>query len=230
MVEREQGAPAGMAERDDAVKAVLTQEHLPGRGIEQRLLMDQGEVVVDRSGALGPHRVPAGEQLGHQDVVGQILAGVHQRDHRARGGHHPQHPGHRGPVRGGQLVHRCHRGFGRLRGVDVAAGAEPPSVAAHRGATRSLSLSHWVIRDFSNAATLLYQTAWRHPVARRSMMISESQTMRKYGPTWSMVTAGSWPATAAIGVFSGTSRTNRVVIGSPSPWIPAAVARPRSVR
>ena len=40
-------AAAGVPEGDDRAEPALAEEHQPGGGVQQRLLVDQGEVVID---------------------------------------------------------------------------------------------------------------------------------------------------------------------------------------
>src|SRR6266702_8141805 len=112
-------------------------------------------------------------------MVGQVLARVHEADHGGGAGHGGQHAAHGRPVRGGLLVHRGDGGFRAAPGGQVPARAQPAGTGplgrsgAHAGSTRSAFLSCWVMRlSRATAATALYQTAWRHPVARRSMVIA----------------------------------------------------------
>lgn len=62
-VEGEQRTAAGVPERDDRGEPLLAQEHHAGGDVEQRLLMDQRQVVVDRAGVLGLHRRRGREQV-----------------------------------------------------------------------------------------------------------------------------------------------------------------------
>ena len=166
------------------VEALFAQEHHPGGDVQQRLLVHQVQVVVHRTGVLGPHRRAGAQQQRHQRVVGDVLPRVHQAHHRACPGHRGQHAADRGAVGGGELVHR---GVGRLRAAargQVAAGAEAlGGGSAHAGSTRSASLSCWVIAlSRGTPATALYQTACRQPVARRSITIGPAAVISKYGP------------------------------------------------
>ena len=63
----------------------------------------------------------------------------------------------------------------------LQAGAEPPGRGgAHAGSTRRAFLSCWVMRlSRGTPATVLYQTACRHPVARRSMVIAPLAVISK---------------------------------------------------
>src|SRR4029453_11835081 len=100
-----------------------------------------------------------------------------------------------------QLVH-ARLDAGRLvDGLGVAPGTE--SYRRHLGSTRNASLSHWTMRPPSRPAIQLYQTACRHPVARRSMTMAWSDAMTKYGPSLSTTTPFACPATLATAVFSG---------------------------
>src|SRR6185437_8200282 len=114
-----------------------------------------------------------------------------EADHGGGAGHGGQHAADGRPVRGGQLVHRGNGGFRAAPGGQVPASAQPTSAqpanagplrgdGVHAGSTRSAFLSCWVIRlSRATAATALYHTAWRHPVARRSMVIAPLAVISK---------------------------------------------------
>lgn len=75
-----------MAQCENCFEVALAKEHLAGSGVEDRLFVDEGQIVVDRSGALRPHREAAGEQFRDQDMVGEVLTRVHECDHDGRPG------------------------------------------------------------------------------------------------------------------------------------------------
>src|SRR5258708_31002575 len=130
-------------------------------------------------------------------MVGEVLARVHQAHGRLGPGLRGQRPAEGHPVRGGQLVQRGDGGFRAAAGGEVPARAESlRRGSAHAGSARSASLSCWVMRlSRAMPPTALYQTACRHPVARRSITIAPSEVISKYGPIRPTVTAGA-PAAA----------------------------------
>src|SRR5260221_8518295 len=151
-------------------------------------------------------------------MVREVLARVHQAHDRLGSWHRGQRTADGHPVRGGQLVQRGDGGFRAAAGGEVPARAESlRRGSAHAGSARSASLSCWVMRlSHAMPPTALYQTACRHPVARRSITIAPSEVISKYGPIRPTVTAGVSAANFGPGGLSRTVRMDMAGI-TPAP-------------
>ena len=127
------------------------------------------------SGALRHERDQAGVQDGVDARVADLVdaapaLGVHRAQLLRRDGVHAHPGGVEGEACGAVALQQ--RGHLRLDG-DVGAGHDQPDpVGVHRRTTRNASLSCWATRASCSPASAEYQTAWRQPVARRSITIA----------------------------------------------------------
>ena len=148
VVEGEQRPAPGVAQGHDVLEAPLAEEHLARGGVEERLLVDERQVVVDRPAALRPHGVAAGEQFGDEDVVADVLARVHEADHGlARPGTTRSRPVTVAPS---AVVSSCAVVTVEAGGSAAAIQRPAPSRSAGPlivGSTLNASLSCWVIRE-----------------------------------------------------------------------------------
>src|SRR5258705_13431469 len=93
-----------MSHRDNVFEAAVAQELVTGGHVNQRLFMEQGEIVANTAGALRPDCVTTAEQLRHEKVVREVLTRMHQERDRGGSWDCAQQPAHGGTVGGGQLV------------------------------------------------------------------------------------------------------------------------------
>src|SRR5260370_36868018 len=95
-----------MADGHHRLETTLAQKDLPGSHVQERLFVEQCQVVAYRPRSLCPDGVAAVEQLGDQAVVGEVLPRGHREGDGWGPGHDTQQDTGCGGVGGGAAFPR----------------------------------------------------------------------------------------------------------------------------